>query len=48
MWAPVSGNRVAAWLNVAGLHAVALWQLSHVVGNAEARWFGCEVASNFA
>jgi hypothetical protein len=45
---PRSGN--VEWLNVPWFHdvSVALWQVSHVVGNPAAWWFGFVVAWYFA
>ena len=40
---PVSGNRVLLWLNDAGVHAVVVWQVSHVVGKPAASWLGLAV-----
>ena len=41
MCLPVSGKRVRVlWSKLAGLHPLVVWHVSHVVGNAEAVWFG--------
>ena len=33
VWAPVSGNEVVLWLNVADVQLVVVWQVVQVVGN---------------
>ena len=40
VWAPVSGNVVLLWLNVAPVQSVVVWHVSQVVGNPTAVWEG--------
>jgi hypothetical protein len=39
-WAPVSGKADVAWLNVAGVQAMVVWQDLHSVGNPPATCAG--------
>ena len=45
LWAPVSGNAVPAWSNVAPGHAAVPWQDAQSVGKPAATWFGFVVPS---